>query len=193
MKALEEKIVKEGRLIGSEILKVDNFLNHQIDTAFCDEMGKEIARLFGDMKPNKILTVESSGIAIACAASRFLGYIPVVFAKKTKPNTLTGDVYAEDCRSFTKGTVNTIIVDKRFLKPEDNVLIVDDFLASGEAGVAMCRLLEQAGCSIAGFTAAVEKRYQGGEDRIASMGVSVKCLAIIEKIENGRIIYGTIA
>lgn len=187
MKSLEEKILKEGKCIGSEILKVDMFLNHQIDTKFMDEMGEEIARLFKDEKPNKILTIEASGIAIAMAASRALGYIPVVFAKKSKPSTMVDGNYMADAKSFTKGTVNTLVVAKDFLNVEDRVLLVDDFLASGEAGLAMMDLVKQAGGKVVGFTAAIEKKHQGGGDRLRKEGIKVSNLAVIEKMQDGKI------
>ncbi len=189
MKALQEKILREGRLIGTEIVKVDSFLNHRIDTRFADEMGEEIARLFAAERPNKILTVEASGIAIACSAARAFGYLPVVFAKKSRPSTMVDGSYAAEARSFTKGTVSVLVVAKDFLSPSDRVLIVDDFLATGEAGLAMCSLAEQAGATVCGFCAAISKNYQGGAARIAQKGIRVESLADIARIENGQIIF----
>ena len=187
MKALEEKIIKDGVCIGDDILKVDNFLNHQIDVKFLDEIGKEIARLFADAKPNKILTVEASGIAIAIAASNYLGGIPVVFAKKAKPSTMQDGDYTAEAISFTKGITNVLHVSKKFLSNEDRVLIVDDFLARGEAGVALCNLVEQSGGEVVGFSAAIEKKHQGGADRIRSLGIKVQSLAVIESMHDGQI------
>ena len=191
MKALEEKILKEGEAIGTEIVKVDGFLNHRIDAKFMDEMGEEFARLFADEKPEKILTVEASGIAIACSAARSFGYIPVVFAKKAAPNTMTEDFYAAEAKSFTKGTVSVLRVAKKYIEKGDKVLILDDFLASGEAGIALCEIVRSAGAEIAGFGAAVEKRFQGGAERLRSLGIKVKSLAVIDRIEDGRIVFGT--
>ena len=187
MKALEEKILKEGVCIGDDILKVDGFLNHQIDVKFLDEIGLEIARIFGEEKPNKILTVEASGIAIAVAASNHLGGIPVVFAKKAKPSTMQDGEYVAEAVSFTKGITNMLHVSKKFLSSNDRVLIVDDFLARGEAGMALCDLVKQAGGEIVGFTAAIEKKHQGGADRMRELGIKVQSLAVIEKMHDGKI------
>jgi len=187
MKALEEKILKEGKCIGSEILKVDMFLNHQIDVKFLDEMGAEIARLFKDEKPNKILTVESSGIAIAIAASRYFDYVPVVFAKKSKPSTMIDQSYAAQARSFTKGITNNLVVAKDFLSEADRVLIIDDFLACGEAGIALVDLVKQSGGKTVGFCAAIEKKHQGGAQRLRDMGIKVCNLAVIESMQDGKV------
>ncbi len=189
MKALEEKIVKEGRCIGSEILKVDMFLNHRLDVKFIDEMGEEIARLFSEDQPNKILTVESSGIAIATATSRAMGYIQVVFAKKASPSTMSEEFYGAEARSFTKGTSSLLKVSKEFLGRGDRVLIVDDFLARGDAGIALCDLVDQAGGRVVGFAAAIEKKHQGGAARLRKQGVKVRCLAVIDSMRNGKILF----
>lgn len=187
MKALEEKIVKEGTAIGSEIVKVDCFLNHQIDTAFMTEMGKEIARIFGGRGINKIVTVEASGIPIAYAAAANMGNIPVVFAKKAAPNTMNEEFYGAEAKSFTKGTVSLLRISKNFIKPEDVILIVDDFLATGEAAVALVDIIHQGGGKIAGYTAAIEKQWQGGYDKLTAMGIDVQSLAVIKKISEGEI------
>ncbi len=190
MKKLEEKILKEGRLIGTDILKVDGFLNHMVDVSFMDEMAEVIAEDFGDKRPTKILTVEASGIALACSAARALGYIPVVFAKKAKPNTMIDEVYEADALSFTKRTVSTITVSKNFLTKDDRVLIVDDFLAHGETGLALCHIVAQAGAVVVGYSAAIEKKYQGGSQRLRIMGIDVRSLAVIEEIKDGQIVFG---
>lgn len=189
MKSLEEKILCEGRAIGTEILKVDSFLNHQIDVRFMDEIGAEIARLFAGRGINKILTVEASGIAVACAASRHMGYVPAVFAKKAAPNTMTEDFYAAEAKSFTKGTVSMLRVAKQYLSPGDRVLIVDDFLASGEAGVALVSLARNAGAEVVGFSAVIEKKWQGGGDKLRELGIDVKSLAVIAAINDGKITF----
>ncbi len=189
MKALEEKIQNEGSAIGTEIVKVDGFLNHQLDVAFMDEMGAAFAELFREKKPNKILTVEASGIAIAVAASRSLGYLPVVFAKKAAPNTMTEEFYAAEARSFTKGTVSLLRASKKYLGPEDRLLILDDFLAHGEAGAALCEIAQKAGAEVVGFGAAVEKYFQGGRKKLEALGVEVHSLAVIEKIVDGQITF----
>ena len=190
MKALEEKILKDGEVIGTEIVKVDGFINHRIDVKFMDEMGCEFARLFKDAKPNKILTVEASGIAIAVSSSRCFGYIPVVFAKKAAPNTMTEGAYEAEVRSFTKGTVSILHVSKKHLEKGDRVLILDDFLAHGEAGLALCDIVEQAGAQVVGLGAAIEKTYQGGAERLRARGITVKSLAAIAKIEDGKVTFG---
>ena len=189
MKELQDRIVNEGRCIGTEIVKVDMFLNHQLDIELFDHMGDEIKRLFVDENPNKILTVESSGIAIAASAARAFGYIPVVFAKKTQPSTMTEDAYTAEARSFTKGTSSVLRVASEFLNEKDRVLIIDDFLAAGQAGMALCDIVEQSGGRVVGFCAAIEKKHQGGAELLRKRGVPVKNLAIIEHIENGKIIF----
>ncbi len=189
MKLLEEKILKDGKAIGSEIVKVDSFLNHQLDVALLDEMGKEIARLFSGRSVNKILTVEASGIAVACAAAMHMGNVPVVFAKKAAPNTMNEDFLAAEARSFTKGTVSMLRVAKKYIAPEDVILIVDDFLATGEASLALLSIAKQGGAKVAGFTAAVEKQWQGGAAKLRAEGVDVQSLAVIKEIRDGHIIF----
>jgi len=189
MKALEEKILKSGTCIGTEILKVDNFLNHQLDVKFIEEMGEEIARIYKDKKPTKILTIETSGIIIGAAASRAMGYIPVVFAKKMKPSTMNTEAFEAECTSFTKGTTSIVRVDKRFLSPDDRLIIVDDFLARGQAGLALIEIANQAGAQILGFTAAIEKKAQGGSDLIRAKGVYVQSLAVVEKMQDGVVYF----
>lgn len=189
MKELQDKIIREGKTIGTEIVKVDMFLNHQLDIRLFDAMGEEIKRLFESEKPNKILTVESSGIAIAASAARAFGYIPVVFAKKTLPSTMTEDAYTAEARSFTKGTSSVLRVASQFLNEGDRVLIIDDFLAAGQAGMALCDIVEQSGAKVVGFCAAIEKKHQGGADLLRKRGIPVKNLAIIDHIEDGRIIF----
>lgn len=187
MKALKDKILKEGTAIGSEIVKVDGFLNHCIDVAFMEEVGEEFKRRFGDCGINKILTVESSGIAVACMTARYFGYPPVVFAKKAKPSTMTEDAYTAEARSFTKGTVSEFRVSEKFLEKGDRILIIDDFLARGGAALALTAIAEQAGAEIAGIGAVIEKGFQGGSDKLREKGYRVESLAVIDKIEDGVI------
>ncbi len=189
MKALEEKILREGTCIGDNILKVDNFLNHQLDVKFMDEMGEELARIFKENNPSKILTVESSGIAIAQSASRALGYIPVVFAKKTAPSTMIEDCYTAEAISFTKGTSSILRVSKNFLSEGDRVLIVDDFLARGEAGLALVSICEQAKAKVVGFSAAIEKKHQGGSAKLREKGIKVQSLAVIDTMHDGKVYF----
>ncbi len=189
MKLLEDRIKKDGTCIGTEIVKVDSFLNHQIDVALVRALGEEFARLFKDESPNKILTIEASGIPIAFAAAQALGDIPVVFAKKSAPSTMIEDAYTADVKSFTKGTVSTVRVAHQYLSKEDRVLIIDDFLASGEAGLGLAMLLEEAGAKCVGFGAAIEKEHQGGHARLEALGIRVESLAVISSIKDGEIVF----
>lgn len=189
MDQLIKKILEEGKAIGSEIVKVDHFLNHQIDVAFMEELGKEFKNRFSDCLPNKILTVESSGIAIACETAKRFSQIPVVFAKKAAPNTLVEGYYCAPAKSFTKGIVSTLRVSKKFLDSKDKVLIIDDFLASGEAAIALCELCRQSGAEILGIGAVIEKQFQGGGEKLRSKGYRVESLAVIKEIRDGHILF----
>lgn len=179
MELLKEKIINEGYWVGEGILKVDSFLNHQIDMNLLDAIGAEIAEMYKGKKIDKVLTAESSGIAIACSAARHLGNVKTVFAKKNKPITMKEDAYQAQGMSFTKGNYNTYVVSNRFLEKGENVLIIDDFLARGESGSALCEIVNQAGGEIVGYTAVIEKRNQGGYDKISNMGVKVQSLAVL--------------
>ena len=186
MKSLEQKILTDGCAIGSEIVKVDGFVNHQLDVRFLEEIGREFARRFKDVKVDRILTVEASGIAIAVA---HFGYPPVVFAKKAAPNTMTEGFYEAEARSFTKGTVSRLCVSEKFLHPGENVLILDDFLAYGEASLALADMVRNAGGNVAGIGAVIEKGFQGGSEKLRAKGYRVESLAVIEKIEDGVITF----
>lgn len=189
MKALKEKILTEGQALGTEIVKVDGFLNHQIDVKFMSLLGEEFKRRFADAEVDTILTVEASGIAIACMTAPYFDYPRVVFAKKTAPNTMTEDFYGAEARSFTKGTVSMVRVAKKYLNPGDKVLILDDFLAHGEASMALTRLVEQAGGEVVGIGAVIEKAFQGGGQKLIDAGYRLESLAAIEKISDGKIIF----
>lgn len=189
MDSLKKKIVEEGSAIGTEIVKVDSFLNHQIDVKFLEEIGRKFGRIFNDTEVDKIMTVEASGIAIACLTAPHFGYPPVVFAKKAAPNTMNEGFYEAEAKSFTKGTVSKLKVARKFLSEGEKILIIDDFLASGEASVAMAELVEQAGAAVAGIGAVIEKGYQGGSDRLREKGYRVESLAVIRKIEDGVITF----
>ncbi len=191
MKALIDKIRNEGETIGTQIVKVDGFVNHQIDVAFMMEMGREFRNRFGETKVDKILTVEASGIAIACLTSVAFGYPRVVFAKKIAPVTMVDGFYESEAKSFTKGTVSMLRVSKKFLEPKDRVLIVDDFLAHGEAAMAMADIVRQAGATIVGFGIVIEKAFQGGGDKLKQAGYRVESLAVIDKIEDGKIFFNS--
>lgn len=181
MKLLEDRILKDGHIGADNVLKVDSFLNHQIDVNFVCELGKEFYRLFKDENITKILTIEASGIGIACLASQYFG-VPVVFAKKTKTINIYSDTYNATVHSYTHKKDYDIVVSKEFLSKEDNVLIIDDFLAKGSALTALLMLIEKAGAKTAGAGIVIEKAYQGGGNLVRDMGIRVESLAKIKSI-----------
>lgn len=191
MKLLEERIVADGEVKADGVLKVGSFLNHQLDTALLDEMGAEWARLFAGKPINKILTIEASGIGIACIAARHFNNAPVVFAKKAKSINLTGDQYMTKVQSFTHGKVFDVIVEKRLLTPQDHVLIIDDFMAMGAAMNGLLELCEQANVTVEGIGIAIEKGFQPGGKQLRKRGYQVESLAIIESMdpETGTITF----
>lgn len=183
MDLLKQKILDEGEVYEGNILKVDGFLNHRIDIPFMRSVGKEFYRLFKDKGINKILTIEASGIAIgALVAQEF--ECPLVFAKKTKTKNIAGDVYTSKVESFTHGTTYDIIVSKRFLDKNDRVLIVDDFLAVGNALNGLIRLVNDSGATVVGCGVVIEKGFQHGGDLLRQQGVDVKSLAIVESMDH---------
>ena len=184
MKLLEERIVADGEVKADGVLKVGSFLNHQLDTALLDEMGAEWARLFAGKPINKILTIEASGIGIACIAARHFNNAPVVFAKKAKSINLTGDQYMTKVQSFTHGKVFDVIVEKRLLTPQDHVLIIDDFMAMGAAMNGLLELCEQANVTVEGIGIAIEKGFQPGGKQLRERGYQVESLAIIESMDS---------
>ena len=188
MKLLEERILQDGTVRPGGIVKVDRFLNHQIDVSLLDEMGKEFYRLFQNDGVTKILTVEASGIAIACLAAQYFK-VPVVFAKKSEAKNLDSEVYAAEVRSYTKGKVYTVRVSKSYLSKNDRVLIIDDFLANGEAVRGLRSITEQAGATLAGVGIAIEKGFQPGGDQLRKEGVHLESLAIVELTEEGGITF----
>ncbi len=181
MKLLENRILKDGHIGADNVLKVDSFLNHQIDVNFVCELGKEFYRLFKDENITKILTIEASGIGIACLAAQYFG-VPVVFAKKTKTINIYSDTYNATVHSYTHKRDYDIVVSKEFLSKEDNVLIIDDFLAKGSALTALLMLIEKAGAKTAGAGIVIEKAYQGGGNLVRDMGIRVESLAKIKSI-----------
>lgn len=181
MKLLEDRILKDGHIGADNVLKVDSFLNHQIDVSFVCELGKEFYRLFKDENITKILTIEASGIGIACLAAQYFG-VPVVFAKKTKTINIYSDTYNSTVHSYTHKKDYDIVVSKEFLSKEDNVLIIDDFLAKGSALTALLMLIEKAGAKTAGAGIVIEKAYQGGGNLVRDMGIRVESLAKIKSI-----------
>ena len=188
MKALEDKIIKEGKVLPGHILKVGGFLNHQIDVAFLMDMGKEIARLFENQGVNKILTIETSGIPIAFAAASVMN-VPMVFAKKDKSGNVSGGVYSTVVHSYTHGTDYTVIVSDEYLCPEDKVLIIDDFLANGKALIGLMDLVKQAGAETIGAAVAIEKGFQNGGDALRREGIRVESLAIIESMTDSEVVF----
>lgn len=181
MKLLEERIRKDGKIRGGDVLKVDSFLNHQMDVGLFQEIGKEFYRLYGDCGVTKILTIEASGIGIACVTAQFFG-CPVIFAKKNKTKNIAGDVYTSKVESFTHGKVYDIIVSKEFLLPSDRVLLIDDFLANGSALQGLIKLVRDAGAELVGAGICVEKAFQPGGNLIRSMGVRVESLARVKSM-----------
>lgn len=186
MKLLEDRIRKDGVVKDGDVLKVDSFLNHQMDVELFAEMGKEWARLFAGENITKILTIEASGIGIACVAAEQF-HVPVVFAKKNQTKNIAGDVYTAKMESFTHGRVYDIIVARQFLNPGDRVLLIDDFLANGAALQGLIKVVRDAGATVVGAGIAVEKAFQPGGDLIRGMGVRVESLARIKSMENGHL------
>lgn len=189
MKLMEDRILKDGRVYPGGVLKVDSFLNHQIDIKFISEAGKELYRLFGNENITKILTVEASGIAIACIAAQYFD-VPVVFAKKNKTLNISVNLYKASVESFTHKKTYTIVVDRNYITSDDRVLIVDDFLANGHALVGLISIAEQAGASVAGAGIMIEKSFQGGGDMLREKGIRIESLAMVEKMsDDGSIVF----
>ena len=182
MDLLKKKILDEGEVYEGNILMVDGFLNHRIDIPFLRSVGKEFHRLFKDCGVNKILTIEASGIAIGAIVAEEFG-CPLVFAKKTKTKNIAGDVYTSQVESFTHGTTYDILVSKRFLDKDDKVLIVDDFLAIGNALNGLIELVNNSGAELAGCGVVIEKGFQHGGDKLRSQGIRVESLAIVESMD----------
>ncbi len=182
MRLLEDRIQRDGKVKEGHVLKVDSFLNHQMDIALFTEMGKEFYRLFGSEGVTKILTIEASGIGIACITALYF-HVPVLFAKKNQTRNIAGDVYTSRVESFTHGRVYEIRVAKEFLLPGDRVLIIDDFLANGSALLGLIQLVRDAGASLVGAGIAVEKGYQPGGDLVRAAGVRVESLAVIDSMD----------
>ena len=183
MKLLEERIRKDGIVKPGNVLKVDSFLNHQMDITLINEIGKEFKRRFSDCPITKILTIEASGIGIACVAAQHF-HVPVVFAKKSQSVNIDGEVYSTKIESFTHKRVYDVIVSKKFLHPEDHILIIDDFLANGCALEGLIDIVNKAGASVEGVGIAVEKGFQKGGDLIRSKGIRVESLAIVESMDD---------
>lgn len=183
MNFLEEHIVKDGIVKEGNVLKVDSFLNHQMDINLFKEIGKEFKKRFADKPINKILTIEASGIGIACVVAQYFD-VPVVFAKKSKSINIEGEMYIAEVESFTHKTVNKVIVSKKFLSPDDHVLIIDDFLANGCALQGLIRIINEAGGTVEGIGIAIEKGFQSGGAMIRNLGYPLESLAIVESMDD---------
>lgn len=188
MKSLEEKIIKEGLVKGNDILKVDNFLNHQIDIEFLNQIGQEFKNRFNDEKVTKILTIEASGIAIAAITAQYF-HVPVVFAKKVESRNLDEDTYTSEVYSFTREKSYKIRVSKRYINKSDRILIIDDFLAQGRAALGLRNIVEQSGAKLVGVGVVIEKGFQQGGRILRSQDVRVESLAIVESMQEGQILF----
>ena len=190
MNFLEERIVKDGIVKEGNVLKVDSFLNHQMDIRLFDQIGEEFKKRFEGTPINKILTIEASGIGISCVAARQF-YVPVIFAKKSKSVNIEGEVYVAEVESFTHKCKNQVIVSKKFLNPDDNVLIIDDFLANGCALQGLISIVTSAGANVAGIGIVIEKGFQTGGQIIRNLGYHLESLAIVDEMDaaTGNIIF----
>ena len=190
MQLLKDRIRKDGIVREGGVLKVDSFLNHQMDIELFEEIGKEFRRRFEGEEINKILTIEASGIGIACIVAQYF-HVPVVFAKKTKTKNIAGDVYTSRVESYTHGRVYDIIVSKDFLGPEDKVLLIDDYLANGKALEGLAQLVQDAGATLVGAGIIIEKGFQRGGDVIREKGIHLESLAIVESMDptTGEVVF----
>ena len=188
MKLLEEKILSCGTVLPGNILKVDSFLNHQLDVSLLSELGKEFYRLFSDCNITRILTVEASGIPIACFAAQHFD-VPVVFAKKGHHKNIGDDVYTAEVYSYTKGTSYTVFVSRKYINPGDNILVIDDFLANGQAVLGLKKIIEDAGANLMGVGIAIEKGFQDGGKEIRAQGVKLRSLAIVDSMTDDSISF----
>lgn len=186
MELLKHKIMNEGIVLSGQVLKVDSFINHQMDPELMMEIGKEFARRFQGENITRILTIESSGIAPAIMTALVLG-VPMIFARKQKSLTLRDDIYVQDVYSFTKQERNEITISKKFVHPGDRVLIIDDFLAHGEAAFGLAKIAEQAGATVAGIGIVIEKSFQKGAEKLQAAGYKVESLARIASLDNGEV------
>ena len=189
MRLLKERILSKGEYLGNGILKVDSFINHQVDPALMNECGAEFARRFANLGATRVLTAEISGIAPALTAALHLG-LPVVYARKTKPVTMPDTVYLTTAPSHTKGRMTELIVSPEYLGHGERVLVIDDFLASGETILGLVRLTRAAGASVVGIGALIEKSFEGGRKALAHLGVQIETLVCIVSMENDQILFG---
>ena len=188
MQQLKERILKEGRVLPGNIIKVDGFLNHRVDTALMGAMAEEFAKYFDVKNITMVLTAEASGIALATVCAEKYG-VPMVFAKKAKSDNIEGGLYQSEIFSYTYKKKVTLLVSKEWIHPGDRVLVIDDFLARGEALRGLCEIVQAAGAELVGIGCAVEKGFQGGGDKLRAAGVNLHSLAIIESAEPGNIVF----
>lgn len=189
MELLKQRILQDGVVKDGDVLKVDSFLNHQMDINLLNEIGKEFKHRFADVPVNKILTIEASGIGIAVIAAQYFNNAPVVFAKKTQSRNLDGALFTAPVHSFTKGVTYNVQVSQKFLGPDDHVLVIDDFLARGQALLGLIDIIHQSGAQLAGCGIVIEKTQQGGGALLRSQGVRIESLARIDSLENGTVTF----
>jgi xanthine phosphoribosyltransferase len=189
MKSLEERIIKDGVIINNDILKVDSFINHQIDVALVRDLAREIAKEYKSFGVNKILTIETSGIAFAYAVAEEMGDLPLVFAKKSKSAIVGSDVYKATVKSFTRNINSEVTVSNKYLKESDTVLIVDDFLAEGNAALGLIDLCKQAKAKVVGVSVAIEKGFQGGRNKLEALGLKVYSGAVIKEFKDNKPVF----
>ena len=188
MELLKERIRRDGKIKDNHIIKVDGFLNHQIDIELLGEIGREFRRRFDGENITKVITIEASGIAVACLTAQYFN-VPVVFAKKSASKNIDGDVYTTTVTSYTRGIDYTVILEKRFLTSNDRILIIDDILATGKAQYGLLDISEQAGATVVGIGIVIEKGFQGGGDKLRRAGYNLHSLAIIENMENQTLLF----
>ncbi|EDS78166.1 xanthine phosphoribosyltransferase [Clostridium botulinum C str. Eklund] len=188
MELLKNKILEDGNVLGEDVLKVDSFLNHQIDVQLLNEIGKEFKRRFQNKDITKILTIEASGIGIACIAAQYFN-VPVVFAKKHQGSNMDKNTYESDVFSFTKNKSYKVRVSKKYISSEDKVLIIDDFLANGNAACGLIDIVRQGNAEVEGVGIVIEKGFQDGREAIESKSVTVESLAIVESMKNGKVVF----
>lgn len=189
MQMLKDYILEKGRVTTGNILRVEYFLNHQMDIKLFNEFGREFKKRFEGVKIDKILTIESSGIGIAAIVSQYFDFVPVVFARKTETAIISDDTYNYEVYSYTKKITNMVRVDKALINEGENILLIDDFLANGRAAFGLVKIVEQAGAHVAGIGIVIEKGFQGGRQYLEEEGVRVESLAIIDHFEDGKVIF----
>lgn len=189
MELLKQRILEEGRAAEGGVLKVDSFLNHQMDISLLNAIGKEFRHRFAEEEITKLLTIEASGIGIAAITAQHFGNVPVVFAKKTKSRNLDGELYTAQVRSFTRGSTYEIQVSQKYLKPQDRVLIVDDFLAKGQALEGLLKIVGESGAKLIGCGIVIEKGFQDGGKRLREKGIRIESLAVVSDIAEDKVIF----